>query len=538
MLQRLTPRVAQAFLAAAACVALSLEGARGADVAVFADTGDQSRVDVAAAGATLLVVWQDGSGSDLDIRAACVDSSGTVQGAGAFDVCAAAGDQSWPAVASDGTGFLVVWQDERSGTAEVWAARVDADGNVAEADGFQVSSGTGAENYPDVTYTGWAGGEYLVVWQDSRDGITDWNIYGARVGVDGLVKDAAGLALVTASSNQDAAAVATDGGDALVVYRDGGGDVMGVLVDAMGAAQTPFGIATLAGTTQKAPSVAFGRGVYLVAWEDFRDCQATPLYQDAYVARVDPVGTVLDPAPHVPVAVNPSSRAASPSVAFDGANFVVAWEDGPDADSDVYAARVLADAGGTTVREPGGLAVSSGVPDRDEPSLAPVGTGALVVWADSRGTDPRDVYAAGLGTDDAPLADAGGDVVVQWGADVTLDGNGSLDPEGLLITYSWAQVPVPTVTLLGADTPAPGFTAPGTTEALVFELTVSDGVQSSTDQVKVTVAPPPPPASDECGAPAAGGSPLLMVFMAFVVGSLVRRTRRRRQRARPSAGRG
>ncbi|MHC5056246.1 MAG: PKD domain-containing protein [Planctomycetota bacterium] len=550
MHQRPTACVTGAFLAAAACGALSLEGARGADVAVLVGVGDESRVDVAAAGGTLLVVWQDDSGSDIDIRAARVDAAGAVLGAGAFDVCTAAGVQSWPAVASDGTGFLVVWQDERSGTAEVWGARVDSDGNVEETDGFQISSGTGAENYPDV---GWTGSAYLVAWQDSRDlGTTDWDIFAARVGTDGAVADQGASAIkVTGAGVQDAAAVAGNGGSALVVCRHGAGnDILGAVVDAGGTPGVPFAVGA-ATSTQKSPAVAFGRGVYLVAWEDYRDTSGypDPLNADVYAARVSAAGALLD-ATHVEVAKTSTTRTASPSVAFDGANFVVAWEDGPDGDSDVYAARVLADAGGITVREPGGLAVSSGVPDRDEPSLAPVGAGALVVWADSRGTDPKDVYAAALGTDDAPLADAGADVLVWWNADVTLDGNASADPEGLPLTYSWVQVPAATVTLLGADTPAPGFTAPGTTDALVFELTVSDGARSATDQVTVTVVAPPSPSSGECGASAAGGSPLFVTLVALAVGVLARRaggrvtlrgrrrTRLRRQRARPSAGRG
>ncbi len=524
MHQGRAPRAFCAVSTAIACGIWSLGTARAADVGVLVGAGDQSSVDVAAAGGSLLVVWQDDSGSDLDIRAVRVDSGGTVLGAGAFDVCTATGDQSWPAVASDGTDFLVVWQDERNATAEIWAVRVASDGSVVAPGAFLVSTGVGLESCPDVAYTGWTGFEYLVVWQDSRAGGTDWNIYGARVDVGGTVKDAGGLPLVTVAGNQDNAAVASDGGDALVVYRDAN-NVKGVIVDSDGAPSAPIDIG-VAFSTQKVPAVAFGRGVYLVAWEDYRNCPVVPFYQDIYAARVSASGELLDPWPHVPVAVDALTRSVWPAVAFDGANFVVAWEDGPDGGADVYVSRVLADADGISVREPRGLAVSPVVPvvpDQDEPSIAPAGTGALVVWADWRGGNPGDVYAAALGTDDPPVALVGTDILTIWDSDVVLDGEASYDPEGLPLTYSWVQVPGSTVTLLGPDTDAPSFTAPGTSETLTFELTVSDGTQSAAKQMTVTVVSPPPSASGLCGASGAGGSCLMFALLALA--ALARRAR-------------
>ena len=77
----------------------------------------------------------------------------------------------------------------------------------------------------------------------------------------------------------------------------------------------------------------------------------------------------------------------------------------------------------------------------------------------------------------APTADAGPDQDAAHGAPVALDGSGSSDPDaGDAITFLWTQESGPTVTLTGADTARPTFTAPDleTPSELVFTLVVSD----------------------------------------------------------------
>lgn len=88
-----------------------------------------------------------------------------------------------------------------------------------------------------------------------------------------------------------------------------------------------------------------------------------------------------------------------------------------------------------------------------------------------------------------PVADAGADQATVCFATVTLDGSASSDPDGQPspLTWSWAQSGGPeTVTLSGADTATPSFTAPNAGD-YTFVLTVSDGLESRTDTVTVTV---------------------------------------------------
>jgi hypothetical protein len=91
----------------------------------------------------------------------------------------------------------------------------------------------------------------------------------------------------------------------------------------------------------------------------------------------------------------------------------------------------------------------------------------------------------------APTADAGADQTVDSGASVNLDGTGSSDPDADALTFAWTQTGGPAVTLTGADTATPSFTAPTGPATLTFQLEVCDPAPlCDTDTVTVTVNPP------------------------------------------------
>ena len=90
----------------------------------------------------------------------------------------------------------------------------------------------------------------------------------------------------------------------------------------------------------------------------------------------------------------------------------------------------------------------------------------------------------------APTANAAVDQTAARGATVTLNGAASNDPEGGL-SYNWAQTSGPAVSLTGATTATPTFTAPNIligSGLVAFTLTVTDAANATaTDAVIVNV---------------------------------------------------
>jgi hypothetical protein len=91
----------------------------------------------------------------------------------------------------------------------------------------------------------------------------------------------------------------------------------------------------------------------------------------------------------------------------------------------------------------------------------------------------------------APIADAGQNQIINEGETVILNGSGSIDPDGILLSYSWKQTPLnPSITLSGADTAVWSFAAPSVSSDTIFpfQLQVTDNKGlSSTDGTNIVI---------------------------------------------------
>lgn len=97
----------------------------------------------------------------------------------------------------------------------------------------------------------------------------------------------------------------------------------------------------------------------------------------------------------------------------------------------------------------------------------------------------------------SPTADAGADQTVDSKATASLDGSGSTDPDGDLLSYDWTQTGGPPVALSGAGTATPSFAAPTGPAALDFRLEVcDDGSPQLCEDDSVTVKVKGPPVTE------------------------------------------
>ena len=93
------------------------------------------------------------------------------------------------------------------------------------------------------------------------------------------------------------------------------------------------------------------------------------------------------------------------------------------------------------------------------------------------------------------MANAGTDLAVTGPAQLVLDGSSSRDPEGAVLSYSWAQISGPKATLSDATQAKAKVSVDAVSQDvnLVFELTVTDDHNlSAKDQVVVTNKAPQP----------------------------------------------
>lgn len=125
-----------------------------------------------------------------------------------------------PVAAYDGKGtYLLVWQQGRfyhqTQSADIVAARVDASGRVLDREPIFICKVDASQEQPSVAYSG---GRFLVVWHDLRNG-RDWDVYGARVSVEGKVRDPGGFLVAGGPQNQASPVVAAADDGFLVLWQ-------------------------------------------------------------------------------------------------------------------------------------------------------------------------------------------------------------------------------------------------------------------------------------------------------------------------------
>lgn len=348
---------------------------------------DELTPALASDGTNFLLVWSDDRSSTertesgRSLLAARVAPDGTVLDPVPLTVADGPGDESVPAVTFDGTNYVVVWADDAGfygpprPASDIRAARISPDGEVLDPGGFVVSSAEQPDSWPSVVSLG---ATTLVAWSAEGDGVRF-----ARLSSSGDVLDPGGVS-VGSRPMVGRPALATDGAGALLAWDDG--ELRAARVSADGTVLDPGGVPS-ATYGQAQPVAAFDGERYWIVWTGD---------DGVHAAAVAPGSAELDPERILSLAEE-TTESSNVAAVFDGEQLLVVWQTphalDPWISVDLRAARVSR-AG--AVLDPGGVVVASGWLTYSEVALAAGQGSAFAAWMQGGINAPWDIFGVAL----------------------------------------------------------------------------------------------------------------------------------------------
>ena len=345
-----------------------------------------------------IITWCDHRGSNNDIYAQRVDSNGnTLWTENGVLVSNASGDQYRPEIASDGSGgAIITWNHEIT---DIYAQRVDSSGTRqwSPANGISICTYSGDQRYPKIISDDSGGA--IITWNDKRSG--NYDIYAQGVDSWGKVTwTANGIAICIASGNQEYTQITSDGqGGAIITWQDGRGSnkdiyAQKVLQDG-GTPWTTNGVLVCnAWGDQVIPQIIPGEsGGAIITWDDYGS-------YNIYAQMVLTDGSIAPRWPSNGVAISTASGyQVCPYITSDGqGGAIIEWQDNRNGNPDVYAQRIVPD--GSVQWTTNGIEVCTYPLNQQDHQITSDGRGgAIIAWQDHRSGSHVDVYAQRISND-------------------------------------------------------------------------------------------------------------------------------------------
>ena len=237
----------------------------------------ESAAMVPAGQGDVIIVWREVVPQGSDIYAQKLDTDGKqIWGNGGVEIChQSTADAHFSAVADSQGGVIVVWEDSREGkyNTDIYAQRLDEYGNpVWENDGVPLCTAQHQQQFPEAVADQHGGG--FVFWTDYRNGNAD--IFGCHLNPNGTVVHR--FTICTEKDDQtDLAVAASNAGSACLVWVDHRYNSPGIytqLVDRNDSIRWHVdGLPICTGVyQQESPAVtSINDSTFLVAWADYRD---------------------------------------------------------------------------------------------------------------------------------------------------------------------------------------------------------------------------------------------------------------------------
>ncbi|MBR9976806.1 MAG: hypothetical protein KFH87_01855, partial [Bacteroidetes bacterium] len=245
-----------------------------------------------ASGGGIIVAWEENRvAMEYDVYAQYLNATGARQwGGGALAVCTVTGFQTQIAAAADGGSMLLVWQDYRNATPDIYAQKLTVNGASWQSNGVSVTLASGIQEFPAVAPDGTGG--LIATWTDYR--VTHGDIYAQRLNQLAVAQwTNNGIAVCTASGLQQKARIAADGNGGAVLswldYRISNGDVYAQRLSAAGGSlwqSNGIGVCTTTDIQQSPVVTSDHSGGAVIAWTDYRGQSG-----DIYAQRIAQSGT-------------------------------------------------------------------------------------------------------------------------------------------------------------------------------------------------------------------------------------------------------
>ncbi len=377
-------------------------------------TGDQRFCEIAGdSEGNAYIAWRDWRNTlDFDIYVQKVNSMGGIEwDANGTVVCNATGDQQSIDICSDGDGgAIITWVDFRDPGGDIYAQRIDKEGNsIYEKNGTCVSNVFINQYEPRIVED--ANNGAIITWYDGRNGNND--IYAQRIDADGNIKwetNGTTICNATGGSNQQRyPGICSDGlGGAIITWDDERNgisehDIFTQRIDGNGQILwTPngTGICNLTSSYQTNQKICSdGNNGAIITWQDQRH---EINKDDVYAQKIDQNGVVQWSANGSAVSITEKDK-LNPRIASDGSGgaFICFQTQNREGQLDIYTQHIKSNGeiewniDGMFIKRSKGIIVS------DEFEMCSGGTGeAIIVWGDKR--DGQDIYATKI--IDMPLA--------------------------------------------------------------------------------------------------------------------------------------
>jgi len=290
-------------------------------------------------------------------------------------------------VSEDGS-MIIAWSDTRNAIRDIYAQKIDADGNYLWGEGGTVIVDSDGRQEDPLLVRDGNGGAYII-WRDYRDENYYGDIYGQHIDSDGnRLWNLDGVPLSNESGEQSSHNLCIDGNGgayALWVDKNGSGTYVGTHLGNDESDILAPGVGILVSSYQNGGfSLEYaGDGEAVLVWTqsvdgDQSDLRAQRINQDMNSLWNDDGGNsgkiICDAA---------GIQSKAKVTTFNGSNVVIVWRDlRNDPDGDVYVQ--ILDNLGNPILEDDGRVVCDDTGQQASPRVKMDGTHAFIYWEDKR----------------------------------------------------------------------------------------------------------------------------------------------------------